>query len=97
MLTRSVLAVSFLAIVAAFATLPADAKPIFATKEKKACNYCHLQPSGGKNWGFRGVFYEANKLSFKGFVEATEAKKAGVKPNAVGQASKPTKPYKGKL
>lgn len=72
------------------------AKPAFATKEKKSCNYCHSVDTGGGPQGFRATYYKAHKLSFKGFVEAKEAKKAGVKKGAVGKASKATKPYTGK-
>ena len=74
----------------------AEAYPTFAKKEKKACAYCHLKASGGEGWGFRGLYYRGHKNSFAGFKEADEAKKAGVKPNATGDAAKPTKPYTGK-
>lgn len=71
-----------------------SAKPGFASKEKKKCDYCHLRPSGGGARGFRGLYYAANRLSFKGFDEKVQAAAAGVKENAVGPASKPTKkPY----
>ncbi|MBV6458792.1 MAG: hypothetical protein HONBIEJF_01930 [Fimbriimonadaceae bacterium] len=70
-----------------------QAKPAFASKEKKACGYCHLRPSGGGARGFRGLYYRSNKLSFKGFDEKKEAEKAGVKPDAMGKDAKPTKPY----
>ncbi len=73
-----------------------EAKPAFAKKEKKTCNYCHSVDKGGGPRGFRGTYYGAHKLSFKGFDEKKEAKKAGVKPNAMGAASKATKPYTGK-
>ena len=71
----------------------ANATPAFAEKEKKACGHCHVKPEGGGKRGFRGEYYLHNKLTFKGFVEKTEAKKAGVKPNSVGKASVATKPY----
>ena len=74
----------------------AEAFPKFATKEKKNCSYCHSVDQGGGPRGFRGLYYGAHKNSFAGFKEAVEAKKAGVKPNAMGKASKPTKPYTGK-
>lgn len=77
-------------------TFSAQAKPAFAEKEKKACNYCHSVDSGGGPRGFRGMYYGAHKLSFKGFNEKKEAKKAGVKEGAMGVQSKPTKPYTGK-
>lgn len=69
-----------------------QAKPAYASKEKKACVYCHLSPVGGLR-GFRGIYYQRNRHSFAKFVEAVEARRAGVAPNAVGKASKPTKPY----
>lgn len=74
----------------------AEAFPKFAKKENKDCTYCHSVDQGGGPRGFRGMYYDAHKLSFKGFNEKVEAKKAGVKPNAMGKASKPTKPYTGK-
>lgn len=77
------------------ATFEANATQVFARKEKKMCNFCHLKDGGGNGWGFRGIYYKAHKMSFKGFVEKTEAKKAGVKEGAMGAAAKPTKPYKG--
>ena len=82
-------------IAASSVSFQANATPAFAGKEKKACVYCHLQPNGGENWGFRGIYYDKHKYSFKGFSELKEAKKAGVKPKSVGKAAKPTKPYKG--
>lgn len=77
-------------------TYEASATPIFAKKEKKACAYCHLNPAGGGARGFRGLYYKGHALSFKKYIEATEAKKAGVKPGSMGKATKPTKPYTGK-
>jgi len=74
----------------------ADAYPKFAQKEKKACAYCHLNPGGGNGWGFRGLYYRGHSLSFVAFKEEIEAKRAGVKPNAVGLNAKPTKPYTGR-
>ena len=74
----------------------AEAYPAFAKKEKKACAYCHLNPRGGKGWGFRGLYYDGHKRSFNGFKEEIEAQKAGVKPNSMGLDAKPTKPYTGK-
>lgn len=75
----------------------AEAYPKFARKEKKSCAYCHLSEGGGDARGFRGLYYDGHKDSFKAFKEVVEAKKAGVKPNAMGKASKPTKPYTGKV
>ncbi len=74
----------------------AEAYPAFARKEKKACEYCHLRARGGEGWGFRGLYYRGHKNAFTGFKEEAEAKKAGVKPGAVGADAKPTKPYTGK-
>ncbi len=90
---RIVLLLGALCVAGIFSGLTANATPAFATKEKKACNYCHLKPSGGENWGFRGLYYHANKFSFKGFDEKKEAKKAGVKVGAMGKDAKPTKKY----
>lgn len=74
----------------------AEALPKYASKEKKSCNYCHAVDQGGGARGFRGLYYAGHNYSFKPFKEAVEAKKAGVKPKAVGKASKPIKPYTGK-
>jgi hypothetical protein len=73
----------------------ATARPPYAQREKKSCNYCHTSDSGGAR-GFRGMYYNAHGLTFKKYVEKTEAKKAGVTAGAVGAKSKPTKPYTGK-
>jgi glutathione peroxidase len=64
-------------------TTTAHAKPPFSAKEKVACNYCHTANNGGAR-NFRGLFYDANKLSFDKFDNDYEAKKAGVDPKAVG-------------
>lgn len=76
--------------------MQANAKPAFARKEKKTCGYCHVSPKGGGARGFRGIYYASKKLSFNGFVEAKQAALAGVKPNSMGGATKPTKPYRPK-
>lgn len=83
-------------LVAAF-NFTVDAKPPFAKKENKTCDYCHAVDQGGGARGFRGIFYKANDLSFKGFDEKKESAKAGVKENSKGTATKPTKPYTGKV
>lgn len=80
----------------AVSNIQVQARPAYAKKEKKNCNYCHSVERGGGPRGFRGMFYKEHKLSFKGFDEKKEAKKAGVKEKAVGKATKPTKPYTGK-
>lgn len=92
---RIVALFALVGIVSAF-SFTATAKPAYAKKEKKACNYCHAVDQGGGARGFRGMFYGGHKLSFKGFDEKKEAEKAGVKEGATGVASKPTKPYTGK-
>lgn len=53
----------------------AYAKPPFAMKEGVKCTYCHTMPP---QRNYRGAFYKANGLSFAGFDDAAEAKKAGV-------------------
>ncbi|MFM7187208.1 MAG: hypothetical protein ACKO14_05275 [Armatimonadota bacterium] len=77
---------SGIAAVLAGLTLPASAKPPFAEKEGVACTYCHTQ---APRRNYRGDYYKSHQLSFTGFVDATEAKKAGVAV-APGAASKPT-------
>ena len=66
-------------------SLPASAKPPFAEKEGVACTYCHTQ---APRRNYRGDYYKSHQLSFAGFVDAAEAKKAGVAV-APGAASKP--------
>ena len=66
-------------------TLPASAKPPFAEKEGVACTYCHTQ---APKRNYRGDYYKSHQFSFAGFVDATEAKKAGVAV-APGAGSKP--------
>lgn len=66
-------------------SLPASAKPPFAEKEGVACTYCHTQ---APRRNYRGDYYKSHQFSFAGFVDATEAKKAGVAV-APGAASKP--------
>ncbi len=66
-------------------SLPASAKPPFAEKEGVACTYCHTQ---APRRNYRGDYYNSHQLSFAGFVDAAEAKKAGVAV-APGAASKP--------
>ncbi|MFM7187296.1 MAG: hypothetical protein ACKO14_05725 [Armatimonadota bacterium] len=66
-------------------SVPASAKPPFAEKEGVACTYCHTQ---APRRNYRGDYYKSHQLSFAGFVDTAEAKKAGV-PVAPGAASKP--------
>jgi hypothetical protein len=96
--SRPVISATIFAVVLSIAasSFQANAFPKFARKEKKNCSYCHSVKMGGGPRGFRGRFYDAHKFSFNGFVEKVEAKKAGVKVNAMGPDSKPTKPYSGK-
>jgi hypothetical protein len=83
----------------------AVAKPPFAEKEGVSCKYCHSQPPMRN---YRGNFYHDNNLSFAGFDDAAEAKKAGVEvgpeasskpkswtaPEAPAEPAKPTAPAK---
>jgi hypothetical protein len=57
----------------------AQAKPAFAEKEGLKCSYCHLpEPASKKVRNYRGAYYGMHNLSFAGFDDAAEAKKAGV-------------------
>lgn len=66
-------------------SLPASAKPPFAEKEGVACTYCHTQ---APRRNYRGDYYKSHQFSFAGFVDASEAKKAGVTVGP-GAGSKP--------
>jgi hypothetical protein len=74
-----------LAMVLAAMSMPASAKPPFAEKEGVACTYCHIQ---APRRNYRGDYYKSHQLSFAGFVDTAEAKKAGV-PVGPGAGSKP--------
>ena len=74
-----------LAVVLAAISMPASAKPPFAEKEGVACTYCHIQ---APKRNYRGDYYKSHQLSFAGFVDAAEAKKAGVAVGP-GAGSKP--------
>ena len=74
-----------LAAVLASISMPASAKPPFAEKEGVACTYCHIQ---APKRNYRGDYYKSHQLSFAGFVDAAEAKKAGVAVGP-GAGSKP--------
>ena len=74
-----------LAVVLAAISMPASAKPPFAEKEGVACTYCHIQ---APKRNYRGDYYKSHQLSFAGFVDAAEAKRAGVAV-APGAGSKP--------
>lgn len=93
---KSVVVIATVTTAFAISNIQVQATPDYAKKEKKTCNYCHSVDKDGGPRGFRGTYYKAHKLSFKGFDEKKEAKKAGVKPNAMGSKSKATKPYTGK-
>ena len=83
----------------------AVAKPPFAEKEGVSCKYCHTQ---APMRNYRGNFYHDNNLSFAGFDDAAEAKKAGVEvgpeasskpkswtaPEAPAEPAKPEAPAK---
>ena len=65
----------------------ASARPKYAEKEKVNCLHCHVKPGGDRN--FRGLYYEANKLSFENFDEQFESKAAGVKAGSAGPEGLP--------
>ena len=56
---------------------PTSATPKFARNEGVSCAYCHVNPRGGGKRNYRGAYYQKNKLSFAGFDDKDEAKKAG--------------------
>lgn len=93
---KSLIVIACVTATFAVSNMQVEARPPYAKKENKTCNYCHAVEKGGGPRGFRGMYYGAHKLSFKGFDNKAEAKKAGVKPDAMGKATKPTKPYTGK-
>jgi opacity protein-like surface antigen len=64
----------------------AEAKPPFAAKEGVKCSYCHAPAPPTRN--YRGKYYGMHNLSFAGFDDAAEAKKAGVAIGAEAE-SKP--------
>src|SRR5687768_13245366 len=57
-------------------TNTAQARPMYAEKEKKVCAYCHVDPKGGGPRNPRGAFYESHGLSFAGFQDSV--KKSGL-------------------
>jgi hypothetical protein len=65
----------------------AQAKPPFAAKEGVKCSYCHVV-GGQAPRNYRGKFYALHNLTFAGFDDAAEAKKAGV-PIGAEPESKP--------
>lgn len=89
MLRTFAMMVTLFAAIALF-SVKAEAKPPFAMKEMKKCDYCHVNPGGPRN--FRGLYYAKNKLSFADFDNTFEAKAAGVKPDSVGKDAVATNP-----
>lgn len=81
------------AAVLVLVTGAAYAKPPFAQKEGVKCTYCHTTPP---QRNYRGNFYHDNGLSFAGFDDAAEAKKAGVEigPDADAKPKSWTPPQK---
>ncbi len=77
--------------------LVADARPAYAKKEGKTCGYCHLNPAGGGERTFRGMFYGANDLSFANFAEKREASVAGAVQDAMGAKAAATIGYVGNV
>lgn len=75
----------------------AEARPVYARQEGKACGYCHVRPQGGGARGFRGQFYGANNLSFQGFDEKRESRIAGVMPDSEGVNMVPSISYNGNV
>jgi glutathione peroxidase len=80
-------ALAALSAVVALAAAPAEAKPEFAQKEGKMCNYCHTSPP---ERNFRGMYYGTHGHSLANFDEEYEAKAAGVTKDAMGEDAKPT-------
>lgn len=77
---------SLTALLFVIAAPSAHAFKKFAEAEGKPCAYCHVNPAGGGPRNYRGLFYKVNGLSFKGFDDAAEAKKAGAE---IGPAATP--------
>ena len=65
---------------------PTQATPKFAKKEMVSCAYCHVNANGGGKRNYRGAYYRKNDLSFAGFDDKEEAKKAGVEVAADADA-----------
>jgi hypothetical protein len=63
----------------------AEAKPPFAKTEGVNCTYCHVGPP---KRNYRGDYYKMHNLTFAGFDDVAEAKKAGVDVGA-DASSKP--------
>lgn len=71
-----------IAVVSLLAATAAYARPKYATKEGKACTYCHVK-AGSSDLNPRGNYYAEHNLSFAGYDETkvmgggAEAKKSG--------------------
>lgn len=70
------------------ASTSAHARPAYARKEGKKCDYCHVTPGGPRN--FRGMYYGAHSKSFEQFDNVFEAKAAGVAADSVAGDAVPT-------
>lgn len=46
---------------------PAEAFPKFATKEKKPCGFCHVNPAGKGPRNVAGIWYDKHNFSFEGY------------------------------
>jgi hypothetical protein len=46
---------------------PAAAFPKFATKEKKPCGFCHINPAGKGPRNVAGIWYDKHNFSFEGY------------------------------
>lgn len=68
----------FLIPVAMLSVAPrsATALPKYATKEKKACNYCHVGKSGGGKRTPAGEWYKSHDHTFKGWKDGSSPKPA---------------------
>ena len=73
---RTITRVALSGVALALMLSGAQAKPPFAEKEGKKCNYCHAP--GPPKLGYRGLYYKMHNLTFESFDDAAEAKKAGV-------------------
>lgn len=83
-------------VVTASGVFIAEARPAYAQKEAKQCNYCHLSGNGGAR-NFRGQFYGGNNLNFDRFDETREALLAGVSKDATGADARAKIAYVGNI
>ena len=49
---------------------PSQAKPAYATKEKKSCTFCHVKP-GSKELNDTGNYYKEHNHSLEGYKAKT--------------------------